>query len=293
MVKGLQTKHDFEQMFPQELLDNIGDRWLHRWRGSQKLRYCFYLALIEDAVDFSSIQDALDIGCAQGNFLNILRSKYPHVNLYGTDISENAIEWNKKHYPDICFKYCALPDIGFPPSSFDFISALEVIYYLDESQRLLSLQNMVAALRSGGYLLISGVLDGGVNYFSEEWIIKEIARFLSVKQIIFNYARCYTKFERPLLRSLDIVLSLQQLITQDALKSHNRLAHMKFWKKWLVKFLSLPWIRSVSKLFLTVYTSLLRTVLGWVWLPRVCLTITRLILGNAGKSHVIILARKE
>jgi len=293
MVEGLETKLDFERMFTREELDTIGDRWLIKWRGSQTLRYGIYLDLVRNVLVTESTARFLDIGCAQSNLLILLNQEYRFIQYYGTDISENVISWNQKQYPFVRYEQCALPEVGFPSNRFDFISALEVVYYLGEQQRLQSLQNMSAALKPGGYMLISGGLDGGRSYFAEDWIVQTVAGILSIERVEYNYARCYSWLERWFLRAHRVFNTACQLIDLPESEFQKRLAMREGWRKRIAPILRLSTLRPVVRTVTQLSLRLLRAVLGWVWLPRICSKMTRWLMGNNGKSHIIILARKE
>lgn len=294
MVEGLTTKEAFENMFPAHQLDTIGDQWLIKWRGSQTIRYSLCLEIVKHAFLKDHEQGTiLDIGCAQSNFLARMLRNYPCMKFYGTDISDNAIRWNQANFPDIQYKTCALPDIGFRQTLFDFISALEVIYYLDEERQLLSLQNIAAALKPGGYLLISGVLDNGKSYFSEKWIVQAVESVLKIEQITFNYARYYTHLERSFLEGYRILNAACRLLELTASEFRQRSLEKNAWRWHCIKILRFPLLKPLGRVTLLETARFFRALLGWTWLPLVCFSITKRILKDKGKSHIIILARKR
>jgi 2-polyprenyl-3-methyl-5-hydroxy-6-metoxy-1,4-benzoquinol methylase len=292
MIKGLERKLDFERMFVPEVLDALGDQWLTKWRGSQQLRLGICLGLAKGFIRPDQHARVLDIGCGLSDWLLKLHRTFPSLEYYGTDISDNAVRWNQKHYPFIQYKQCALPEVGFARNTFDFISALEVVYYLEEQQRLMALRNMAATLKPGGYLLISGVLDGGKSYFAEDRIVQAVAEILSVERIAFNYARCYTWLERRLLGAYHVFDTARQLIDLLEPVFQQRLAKKKGWRTRIAPVLRLPMLRPVGKAGSLLAVRLLRMILRWVWLPSLCYRLTKTILRDRGRTQIVILGKR-
>ncbi len=293
MISSLESKEDFERMFPPDQLDTVGDQWLIKWRGSQTLRYDICLEVAQGVLDRGTVENFLDIGCAQSIFLMALKERFPSIEFHGSDISENVIEWNRKRFPGNHYSQCALPEVGFPLESLDFISALEVVYYLDEQGRETALRNMAAALRPGGYLLISGVLDGGARYFSEDWIVKAVSDILEIEKIEFNYARMYSYIERMLLRAHHLfqasLADLRQPVRTEAESGPVRKSVVR---RLFARAAMLPVIGFFMKAAAPLEEWLIRALLGRVWMPELCSKITKYIMADRGKSHIIILARK-
>jgi len=293
MVKGLKTKEDFENMFPPDELDEIGDRWLIRWRGSQKLRYRICLNILRQALANSNkVLRVLDIGCGQSDFLLRLREMYPGHEYHGTDISENVVAWNRRNYPFIKYQQIALPEIGFRPSTFDLICALEVLYYLEVPQQKVALGNIVEALKPGGYLLLSGPLDGGKQYYAEDRIIQAVGRVMSIERVEYNYARLYTYLEMFPLRALSLLRRIGELLSLPNADFEQWAARRRGWIIGTVRIARQRGTKRVVSLVTAALIWLLKTVLGWEWLPRLCFVLTKIALGNAGRTQIIILARK-
>ena len=94
-------------------------------------------------------QEWLDIGCHRGTFAKILSARGLRVT--GIDV------WSPQPESDLpyCFYNCDLNNdkIPFPDGSFDFISALELIEHLIDTDRFLS--GVRRALRPGGLFIVS------------------------------------------------------------------------------------------------------------------------------------------
>ena len=191
------TKSWFENQF--DNTDAKGDRWGHRWRGSQKFRYDLYIKILKSILPTKEKITILDIGCALGDFTKRVWQLDPKNKIFGIDISENAIARVSKEYPGMKFKVGSLPVLPFDAGTFDLILCLEVLYYLSPEDRIESLKTIKKALKTDGHLFFSGVLDGGVRYFAEDEIIELISKYFNIEQIEYNYARIYTTIESKFL----------------------------------------------------------------------------------------------
>jgi len=293
MVKGMVTRADFERFFPPKDLSTTGDRWLIKWRGSQTLRYEQSFEILGPFLKNDNRKKLLDIGCAQSNFLLLLNRHFPDIQLYGSDISNNAITWSREHYSFINYEQCTLPEVAFSKEVFDYILALEVLYYLGSEDRLLALKNIVAALKPGGVLLVSGVLDGGKQYFSDRWILQTLRSMAEVKVVDYNYSRFYTRLESLLLsgravfyrffRYADVSMPSYSVLSREPDTSGNT-QPTRGERGCLGR-----WSKTAGSFLIT----LVESMLAWVWLPRLCRSLTKRALGKKGRTQIIVLAKKK
>src|SRR6185312_8829463 len=58
---------------------------------------------MQTAVDYVKGQKILDIGCGVGVFTKLVKDKFPEAEVWGVDISDKAIESDKKERPDITY----------------------------------------------------------------------------------------------------------------------------------------------------------------------------------------------
>lgn len=290
MIKGLRTKKDFETMFPLHELDGIGDRWLTRWRSSQALRYIKYLDLLARYLIPSSKKRYLDIGCAQSTFIVKINDRFPNFSLVGTDISDNVIEWNKKQYPENEYYQSSLPQVDFLPNSFDVVSALEVIYYLEPILQIEAFKNIAKVLCPKGLFLLSGVLDGGKQYWDDAWICNNISCFFNIIAVEYHYAHLYSNIERPL---LSLSRRLQNIITKKGHKNSDKYTRMSTFGNLRYSLYNYCQHNEVIKKLLSLNLKVLHWVLSWNWLPVICFQMNKLVYPEKGKSRIIILARKK
>ena len=290
------TAEWFEDQFTTQDLDGLGDRWGHRWRGSQKFRHRLSLGLINKVLRRNNLA-ILDVGCALGDFTTIVH----HLNLtnkiYGIDISQRAIDYVSGKYPWLQAKVGLLPTIPFPDESFDLVVALEVLYYLNAEDRKRSLRAIKRVLKDGDYLFISVVLDGGKRYFSEEDILSLISKYFSLETVQFNYAKPYTWIEKRLLSFYSSLVAVQKLSCMSD-KEFQCFLHEKSATKadLLLKvrsILVLPLLGWALRMFLQYGRCGLKGILSLECIPAAFYTLAKIFVSNTSKSHIMILAKNR
>lgn len=104
------------------------------WRAQAKRSLIFQFWEVYKPA--SKNQKMLDYGCGSGVLQSQFEHKYPWVTAYGIDIAENAIQYSKQRG----LKRVSMYDgeiIPFPDSSFDLVTAIDVIEHVkDDNQAL-------------------------------------------------------------------------------------------------------------------------------------------------------------
>ncbi len=105
---------------------------------------------------FASFESALDLGCGCGRVLRWLADASPRPRLHGSDISAEAIAWDRENLPFARFDVNGpRPPLPHPDGAFDLVVAISVVTHLAESLHLEWLAELRRVLRPGGLLLIS------------------------------------------------------------------------------------------------------------------------------------------
>lgn len=290
------TKEWFEYMLGD--VGKEGDKWGHRWRGSQKFIYYSRIIILKNVLPKKKIK-ILDIGCALGDFTKQVWQLNSKNDIFGIDISKNAITRISKKYPDMRFILGSLPNLSFKENYFDLILCLEVLYYLNPKDRIKSLETIKKALKPDGYFFFSGVLDGGIRYFAEDEIIELISKYFDIERIEYNYAKIYTTIESKflfLLNICDIIEMALNISDTEFLKwcgerEDKRKAEKvnKFWKI-MNRF---PFGRNIVNVIDRFMSSIIRGVLSWKIPVSLSYKLTELILREKGKTGITILARNK
>jgi 2-polyprenyl-3-methyl-5-hydroxy-6-metoxy-1,4-benzoquinol methylase len=110
------------------------------------------LSVIDQLIPYNEDSlKALDVGCAIGVFTNLLHQK--GYEALGIDTNKELLTFAKNRYPHCTFKLMNAFHLGFSPSSFDFVLALELIEHLDNPYKLLKEIHQV--LKEDGVILLS------------------------------------------------------------------------------------------------------------------------------------------
>ena len=129
--------------------------WEHWWRDDN---VCGAL------MKYPTPRHILDLGCGNGHTLEYLRTYFPEAQLYGLDISDNAIRLAEVRNPNATF-FCGMFQEMELPRQFDRIVSLGVMEHLYDTVE--SLAKVKSHLTDGGlfYLEVPDNVYGG----SEGW----------------------------------------------------------------------------------------------------------------------------
>ncbi len=99
-------------------------------------------------------QSVLDAGCGAGGFLRWLLDHGQFAGAVGIDAVPEAIERARRRVPEADLRVCLLPELPFPPGSFDLVACNDVLQHLDADAAEASLVAFARVLRPGGALLV-------------------------------------------------------------------------------------------------------------------------------------------
>jgi SAM-dependent methyltransferase len=207
--------------------DDKGDKWGHRWRGTQKIRYEETIEFVKRNLDINKNYDILDIGCSHGDFTKIIYETFTKSKIYATDISEVAIEAAKKLVDNANYEVSELPDLPFKNKKFDIIFAVEVLYYLNENERMEALMNIFNKLNSNSYFIFSSVIDDGSRYFTEKDAIDKIGKYFEILDIGYTHTKGAIKFESIFMKLIyyyNIIRNIDEYNTKNFSSTKKKLA---------------------------------------------------------------------
>ena len=196
-----------------DIHDSVLDGWGFSFRRSQLYRFKKYLDML---IKNNIKGKILEIACSTGFFTNLMSNSIKNIEIKAVDISQIAIDKAKKKYPNIDFSVQKLPDVNFEGESFDCVTAIEVLSYLDNEGRMQSMANIRNILKDDGYAIIS-VNIGEMPYFK----LDEIRNLVSDKfEIIYEdglYIKTYYKYiETPIWLILDMFSSYKKIIIKPS-----------------------------------------------------------------------------
>ena len=123
----------------------------------------------------------LDLGCSTGGFLGYLHKKACCRELYGCDVSSEAIAEAQYSYPGIKFVHIS-SKIPFPNSYFDVVTMLDVLEHVPNEHDVLS--EITRVLVKGGVLILS-VPHRGLFAWCDSGNIK--FRFPTLHRMFYYY----------------------------------------------------------------------------------------------------------
>lgn len=102
-----------------------------------------------------SFSSVLDFGCGSARVLRWFED-FTVIEWFGSDISEDAIAWNRRNLSFGEFTANGVePPLPFPEHSFDLIFGVSVLTHLDERLQFAWLSELRRVLRPGGLLLLT------------------------------------------------------------------------------------------------------------------------------------------
>jgi ubiquinone/menaquinone biosynthesis C-methylase UbiE len=145
MIKNL---NDLHQEVPGNYYDhaiskNLFQRFWHKKRFREASKYL-------KTINATKI---LDVGCHGGTFSNIVQRENKQAEMYGVDISKQAIEYANRRFKHIKFSVGSAENLPFKDKYFDFVTCFEVLEHIEEPA--LAIREAYRVLsKNGNYLII-------------------------------------------------------------------------------------------------------------------------------------------
>ena len=183
----------------------LGDRWGHRWRATQKIRFKTAINLVRDFLVAKNGQLILDIGCGLGDFTKLMISVNPHNQFVGMDISENALRnFDPGIKKQVSLVHAGLPYIPFEKNTFDGVVAMEIFYYLSNEQRKIGMDEVVRVLKPDGWFFFTTVVEKEkTHYFTIDEAISLMESRFMIKKQKFHYSKILSLLESPFVRAFN------------------------------------------------------------------------------------------
>jgi len=118
--------------------------------------------LVKNICSKLSFSSVLDVGCGPGVFLDILKKRFPHISVSGTDISSTAIELARQKFPDASFFETDISKETIK-GSWDLVTMIDVAEHIEHDEN--AFVNIHSFCKS--YLLIA-TLEGRMRAFEPE-----------------------------------------------------------------------------------------------------------------------------
>ena len=177
-----------------------------------------------------SSQHILDVGCASGNFIHLLRENFSEIHLDGFDISEDLIDLAKKRNLDKCNFFVSDIKTFDPNKKYDIIIASGVMSYFEDFIK--PMERFLSWLNKTGKLYIFGRFNshdidtiiyhrnnyhdnpkwtGGLTSYS----IGSVSRFLDKKSVKYEFIHFNLSID---LDSKDNPITTYSIMTENGKK---------------------------------------------------------------------------
>lgn len=130
--------------------------------GDTSLRHAFnqYIIIKEllgrSGKSISDFDNILDFGCGYGRLLRFFVKDAQDNSLYGTDISEELVQWSRENNRfGQFFENNAFPPTQFQKGQFSFVFAFSVFTHLSENSHLVWMEEMGRIIKSGGLMIFT------------------------------------------------------------------------------------------------------------------------------------------
>jgi len=184
-----ETKSNFDREYSKST-----DMYSSSFRVSEIDRFRTTLNLIKRHCSKDAF--GLDIGCGPGNFSVQIKDCLQH--LIATDISEVVIKKAKQLHQSehLQFEVGGLPNTNFEDNQFDFISALEIIYYLNDEERIAAINEIARILKPNGVFVLSGIISS--KHFNFKELSELFDNNFELVEEKSTYRKIYNKLESSL-----------------------------------------------------------------------------------------------
>jgi ubiquinone/menaquinone biosynthesis C-methylase UbiE len=117
-------------------------------------------------IDFTDVRDFFDVGSGNGALEEVIAINYPHVKIYGIDISEEMLKICKaKRIQKAEFLFGSIIKIPFEDTKFDVVASIGVLQNFNGSLDK-AIDELCRVVRVGGYLYVV-TLDKDCKWFKE------------------------------------------------------------------------------------------------------------------------------
>jgi len=163
--KLFELKRFYETSLPEIRNLNTSEFWDERI--NEEVDHIPYDGMTDERIKIAygflpkNAKKVLDIGAGYG-YVEKLLSKKRNIEIFGNDISENAIKNLKKRFKG-SFKLESLYEMKYKPATFDAVFMLEVLEHVAPSRLFKLLADVKKILGNGGYLIASVPTNEGLE----------------------------------------------------------------------------------------------------------------------------------
>ena len=133
--------------------------------GTKESMYAKFYPLFHE-IDFTGVRDFLDVGSGNGALEEEIAINYPHVKIYGIDISEKMLKICKaKRIQNAEFLFGSITHLPFRGRRFNVVVSVGVLQNFNGGLGK-AVNELCRVVRAGGYLYVV-TLDKDCKWFKE------------------------------------------------------------------------------------------------------------------------------
>jgi len=127
-------------------------------KNTPKEYFKFILKKSQSHIDRISMPTIVDVGCATGDFLYYLRSKYPSIKLTGYDVMPELLARAKEEVLDCDFVECSIYNKdSIPKKKFDVGYMFGVVSIFDDFETVF--ENFIELIKPSGVGYVFGIFN--------------------------------------------------------------------------------------------------------------------------------------
>lgn len=138
-------------------LNGEGNNWFKRNKEYIELIEFDWISEVIKKIRSNNINSILECGCSSGYRLSKLKNIFPKNRIVGFDISQEAIEYGKKKYPEIELYHHKISE-SFDKGEFDLIICNFVLHWVDRRELASVIANMDKMTSDNGHIIIGDFL---------------------------------------------------------------------------------------------------------------------------------------
>lgn len=276
------TKEWFEQKITDRTI-RPSSYFGHSKSGHQQLRHANIIKNLKKVVDPHDGLLILDIGCALGDLGKKVQDSFPGSKIIGIDFILELVFSASHSHRDISFAAAKLPLLPFKDSIFDLVIASEVIYYLDDVERIKALENIARLLKKNGLFLFTSALDNINRRFTRSSAIKYIEGRMVTIINSFEYGLLYRFFLKAAKKGI-------RLCEKYSGRTNYRGIQQEMLNFNLCSIMAI--ISLVPKKFLIGIQNIIEFLLSKKEIPALLAWISQKLLGDRAITSILIISRK-
>jgi trans-aconitate methyltransferase len=119
------------------------------------------------------LETYLDVGCATGELIGFMKSRFPTIRATGWDVFDSLLETGRRLLPDCTFEKVSATDPALASGQrYDLVTAIGVMSIFDEPELAAFWKNLTGVVADGGLLVVLSPL----NEFGCDIVVKHRKR---------------------------------------------------------------------------------------------------------------------